>query len=219
MGDPWKGGSHPYSAAEELLHVTTHGLGAILSVAGLIALLPAAVRSGDPWKVASAAVYGATLFLLYLGSTLYHSARSSSWRRTARTLDHSSIYLLIAGTYTPFTLVTLRGAWGWTLFGIVWGLAVLGIAREALRTDRRKWLSIVLYLTMGWVIVLAAGPLVERLPAGGVRLLVAGGLAYTVGAAFYGLKRIPYMHAVWHLFVLAGSVLHFLAVALYVMAA
>ncbi len=211
-----RGGSHPYSTAEELLHVATHGLGAVLSVAGLTALLPAAVRSGDPWKVASAAVYGATLFLLYLGSTLYHSARSSSWRKAARTLDHSSIYLLIAGTYTPFTLVTLRGAWGWTLFGVVWGLAGVGIARETRWRSRRKWLSIVLYLAMGWVIVVAAGPLVERLPAGGVRLLLAGGLAYTVGAVFYGLKRIPYMHAVWHLFVLAGSVLHFLAVALYV---
>jgi hemolysin III len=208
--------AHPYSAAEELLHVATHGLGAVLSVAGLTALLAAAVRSGDPWKVASAAVYGATLFLLYVGSTLYHSARSSSWRKVARTFDHSSIYLLIAGTYTPFTLVTLRGAWGWALFGVVWGLAAVGIARETLWRSRRKWLSIVLYLAMGWVIVVAAGPLVERLPAGGVRLLVAGGLAYTVGAAFYGLKRIPYMHAVWHLFVLAGSVLHFLAVALYV---
>ncbi|MFU8855933.1 MAG: PAQR family membrane homeostasis protein TrhA [Deferrisomatales bacterium] len=207
---------HPYSAAEEVLHVATHGLGALLSLAGLAVLLPAAARTGDPWKVAGTAVYGVTLFLLYLGSTLYHSARSSSWRRTARTLDHSSIYLLIAGTYTPFTLVTLRGAWGRTLFGIVWGLAALGIARETLQATRRKWLSVILYLAMGWVVVVAAGPLVERLPAGGVRLLVAGGLAYTVGAVFYGLKRIPYMHAVWHLFVLAGSVAHFFAVAFYV---
>lgn len=208
--------AHPYSAREELLHVATHGLGVALSLAGLALLLAVAARTGDPWRVASTAVYGGALVLLYLGSTLYHSARSPGWRRAARTIDHSSIYLLIAGTYTPFTLVTLRGAWGWAIFAVVWGLAALGIAREALATRRRRWVSVALYLAMGWVIVVAAGPLVERLSVGGVRLLVAGGLAYTVGTIFYGLKRTPYMHAVWHLFVLAGSVCHYLSVALYV---
>jgi len=208
--------AHPYSAREELLHVATHGLGAALSLAGMALLLVAAVRTGDPWRVTSTAVYGGTLVLLYLGSTLYHSARSPGWRRAARTIDHSSIYLLIAGTYTPFTLVTLRGAWGWAIFAVVWGLAVLGIVREAVVANRRRWVSVALYLAMGWVVVVAVGPLVARLPAGGLRLLVAGGLAYTVGTVFYGLKRIPYMHAVWHLFVLAGSACHFLSVALYV---
>ncbi|MBE0617058.1 MAG: hemolysin III family protein, partial [Proteobacteria bacterium] len=170
---------HTYQPREEFLHVATHGLGVVLSLAGLALLLRAAVGSGDPWRVTSAAVYGGSLVLLYLGSTLYHSARSPAWRRVARVVDHSSIYLLIAGTYTPFTLVTLRGAWGWTIFTVVWGLAVLGIAREALWARRRRWVSVVLYLVMGWLIVVAIGPLVERLPAGGLRLLVLGGLAYT----------------------------------------
>ncbi|MEW6487064.1 MAG: hemolysin III family protein [Thermodesulfobacteriota bacterium] len=206
----------PYTAAEERVHVVTHGLGALLSVAGLLALLWLAAERDDPWRIASAAVYGATLVVLFAGSTLYHSARTPAWRRVARTLDHSSIYLLIAGTYTPFTLVTLRGAWGWALFGAVWGLAAVGIAREALCRHRRKGVSIALYLGVGWVVVVAAGPLTERLAAGGLALLVAGGLCYTVGTIFYGLKRIPFMHAVWHLFVLAGSWCHYAAVAIYV---
>ena len=204
-----------YSPGEEIAHVVTHGLGLVLSLAGLVALLAAGLHAGGRYLL-STTVYGATLIALYAGSTLYHSARSPRWRRLAQVMDHTAIYLLIAGTYTPFTLVTLRGPWGWTIFGLVWGLAALGVAREVWCEGRPKGLSLVLYLTMGWIIVFAIKPLVQRLPSGGVWLLVAGGLSYTVGTVFYGLKAVRYTHAVWHVFVLAGSVCHFLAVALYV---
>lgn len=205
----------PYSPGEELAHVATHGLGLVLSVAGLVVLL-AAGRHGDAWSLVSTAVYGATLVVLYAGSTLYHSARSPRWRRLARVVDHATIYLLIAGTYTPFTLVTLRGPWGWTLFGVVWGLAAIGVAREARWAGRPKWLSLALYLGMGWIMVIATRPLLLRLSPRGVWLLLAGGLFYTVGTVFYVRKAVRYAHAVWHVFVLAGSACHFLAVALYV---
>lgn len=205
----------PYSPGEEFAHVVTHGLGLALSVAGLVVLLAAATR-GDRWVLVSTAVYGATLVVLYAGSTLYHSARSPRWRRVAQVIDHAMIYLLIAGTYTPFALVTLRGPWGWTIFGLVWALAAFGIAREAWWEGRPKGLSLILYLGMGWIIVVALKPLLHRLPSGGVWLLVAGGLSYTVGTIFYGLEKIRYMHAVWHVFVLGGSACHFLAVILYV---
>ena len=195
--------------------MVTHGLGLALSVAGLIVLF-AAGRRGDGRSLLSTTVYGATLAALYAGSTLYHSARALRWRRLARIIDHCSIYLLIAGTYTPFTLVTLRGPWGWTIFGLVWGMAALGVAREAWWEGQSKGLSLVLYLGMGWLIVFAIKPLVHRLPPGGVWLLVAGGLFYTAGTAFYARKEIRYTHAAWHVFVLFGSACHFLAVALYV---
>jgi hemolysin III len=204
-----------YSPGEEIAHVVTHGLGLALSVAGLVILLAVWPRA-DAWSLVGAAVYGAALVVLYAGSTFYHSVRSPRWRRLAQVIDHATIYLLIAGTYTPFTLVTLRGPWGWTIFGLVWGLAVLGVAQEALWKGRPRWLSFAAYLGMGWVIVIATKPLLHRLAPGGVWFLVAGGLSYTLGTAFYGLKGIRYTHAVWHVFVLAGSVCHFLAVALYV---
>jgi hemolysin III len=205
----------PYSPGEEIAHVATHGLGLALSVVGLVVLV-AAGRRADGWTFVSTAVYGASLVVLYAGSTLYHSVRTPRWRRLAQVVDHASIYLLIAGTYTPFTLVTLRGPWGWTLFGLVWCLAVFGVAREAWWEGGPKWLSLALYLVMGWVMVVAVKPLLHRLPSGGVWLLLAGGLCYTVGTVFYGLKRIRYAHAVWHVFVVAGSACHFLAVVLYV---
>jgi hemolysin III len=204
-----------YSRGEEIAHVVTHGLGLALSVVGLVVLLAAGPR-GDGWSVVSSVVYGTTLVVLYAGSTLYHAARVPRWRHLAQVIDHATIYLLIAGTYTPFTLVTLRGPWGWTIFGLVWVLAVFGVAREVWWKGRPKGLSLVLYLGMGWIIVFALKPLLHSLRPRGVWLLVAGGLSYTVGTAFYRLERIRYTHAVWHVFVLAGSACHFLAVLLYV---
>ncbi|MCE5203915.1 MAG: hemolysin III family protein [Coriobacteriales bacterium] len=209
--------ARPYSLGEEIANAITHGLGVALSVAALTLLVVFAAIWGNGWHLASAIVYGVTLVVLYLASTLYHSIQHEKARRVLRIVDHSSIYLLIAGTYTPFTLVTLRDSGGWWLFGIVWGLALAGVVLEAFAIDRPKWMSLPLYIAMGWLVVVAIRPLVANLPSGGVWLLVAGGLAYTLGTVFYILKRVPYMHMVWHLFVLAGSVCHFLAVMLFVL--
>lgn len=205
-----------YSVREEIAHSATHGLGIALSIAGLIALVVTARRTGDLWDLVASAVYGVTLILLYLTSTLYHSIPHPPAKRVLRVLDHSAIYLLIAGTYTPFTLVSLRGPWGWTLFGLVWGLAILGITLKVVAMGRFRGLSLVLYLGMGWLVVIALGPLTAALARGGMVLLVLGGIAYTSGVLFYVWRRLPYHHAVWHAFVLAGSVLHFFAILLYV---
>src|SRR5829696_2025585 len=205
-----------YSVKEEIAHSAIHGLGILLSIVGLAALVLVARRTGDPSHVLACSVYGATLILLYLASTLYHSIPFSRAKRMLRVLDHSAIYLLIAGTYTPFTLISLRGRWGWTLFGLVWGMAVLGIALKVAAIERFRWLSIVLYLVMGWLVLIAIEPLMLAVAPGGVRLLLLGGVAYTLGIIFYLWRRLPYHHAVWHVFVLAGSVFHFFAVLLYV---
>ena len=205
-----------YSVREEIAHSAIHGVGILLSIAGLAALILIARRTGDPWHVVACAIYGLTLILLYLASTLYHSIPSPRAKRVLRVLDHSAIYLLIAGTYTPFTLISLRGSWGWTLFGLVWGMALLGIALKIAAIGRFRWLSMALYLGMGWLALIAVGPLLRAVSGGGVRLLVLGGVSYTLGTLFYLWRRLPYHHAVWHAFVLAGSVLHFFAVLLYV---
>jgi hemolysin III len=205
-----------YDRGEELAHVVTHGLGVVLSLAALALLVLTALRRTDVWYLVGTSIYGATLIILYAGSTLYHSARSERWRHVAKIIDHCAIYLLIAGTYTPFTLITLRGPWGWSLFGIVWGVALTGVAVEAWWVYRPEKLASALYLALGWVVVIAIKPLLERLPAGGMFWLVSGGLCYTVGTIFYVMKRTRYMHAVWHVFVLAGSICHFIAVRLYV---
>jgi len=205
-----------YSVREEIAHSAIHGLGVALSIAGLIALVLTARRTGDEWDVLASAVYGFTLILLYLTSTLYHGVPNPRAKRVLRVLDHSAIYLLIAGTYTPLTLVSLRGPWGWTLFGLVWGLAILGITLKVAAMGRFRVLSLVLYLCMGWLVVIALGPLTAAVAHGGLVLLVLGGIAYTSGVLFYVWRRLPYHHAVWHAFVLAGSVLHFFAILLYV---
>lgn len=205
-----------YSFREELAHGISHGIGAGLAVAGLVFLLLAAIRYGNSRHVVSAAVYGSSLILLYLASTLYHLVFHPGMKRIFQKLDHSMIYVLIAGTYTPLTLVTLHGRWGWALFGTVWGLALLGVVLEAVLPRRIGWLSIVLYLSMGWLIILAGKPLLASLASGGVILLVTGGLFYSLGVIFYAWKRLSYHHAVWHLFVLAGSIAHFFAILLYV---
>lgn len=208
-----------YSLREEIVHSATHGLGIVLSIAGLVALVLVARRSGEVRNIAASVIYGGTLVLLYLTSTLYHSIPYPRAKRVLKVLDHSAIYLLIAGTYTPFTLISLRGGWGWTLFGLVWGMALLGIILKVAAIGRFRWLSIALYLGMGWMVVVALEPLVESVAMGGVRLLVLGGVSYSLGVLFYVWRRLPYHHAVWHLFVLAGSVLHFFAVLLYVLPA
>ncbi len=206
-----------YSLGEEIANAVTHGLGVVLSVAALVALLVVAGVYGNTLHVISVAVYGSTLVLLYVASTMYHSLSNTRACKVFKIIDHASIYLLIAGTYTPFTLVTLRGPWGWSLFGIVWGLALTGVALEAFWVYRPKWLSGVVYLAMGWLVVVAIKPLMAALPPLGWQLLLAGGLAYTFGVIFYVLKKVPYMHAVWHLWVLAGSAFHFFAVVFYVL--
>lgn len=205
-----------YSVAEEIANWITHGLGALLAAAGLAALVAAAVLHGTTVHVVGSFIFGLSLLVLYASSTLYHAIGNPGAKRVLRRIDHAAIFLLIAGTYTPFTLVTLRGPWGWSIFGIIWGLAIVGLFfEEALR---RRWvgLSIGLYLLMGWVAVAAIKPLLEALPRGGVVLLFAGGLAYSLGTILYLTRRIPYHHAWWHVAVLAGSVLHYFAVLLYV---
>jgi hemolysin III len=197
---------------EELVNSTTHGIGLLLSVAGFVVLLAMALRYGTAWHVVSCAIYGTTLICLYLASTLYHGITSPRLRRALRILDHSAIYLLIAGTYTPFLLVNLRGGWGWSLLGIVWGCAMAGIVLKFWFVGHFKVLSTVLYLAMGWLVVIAARPLVTHVSAVGLRWLVAGGVMCTVGVVFFASRKIPFGHAVWHIFVMAGSVCHYLAV-------
>jgi hemolysin III len=202
----------------ERLNGVTHLLGAVAAAAGLVVLVVLAARQGDVWKLVSFSIYGASLMLLYLFSTLYHSTRGRAKPILAK-LDHAAIYLLIAGSYTPFTLVTLRGVWGWTLFGLIWGLAVLGIAVDSLhKNNARRILPITIYIVMGWLVLIAFKPLFAALPHAGVLWLVAGGLFYSLGIVFYALdKKLRHAHGIWHLFVLAGSISHYLTVLLYVL--
>ena len=201
-----------YSIGEEIANSLTHGVGWLLSIAGLAVLVTFAAITGGALRVASCAVFGSTLVLLYAASTLYHALPCQRAKHVFRVLDHSAIFVLIAGTYTPLALVAVGGPWGWSLFATVWALAVAGVLLNTLAHDRWRWLSITLYVTMGWLVVIAIRPLVAAVTTGVLWLIVAGGLAYTAGLVFYGCRRLPYGHAVWHVFVLAGSVLHFLAV-------
>jgi len=206
----------PYSVGEEIANSVIHGVGVVLSVVALTLLVVLAVDSGDGWELAAAIIYGTTLLLEFTASTLYHSFPQPRVKHVFKILDHAGIYLLIAGTYTPFILVTLRGEGYWWMLALVWAIAVAGIAAEAFWVYRPRWVSVAVYLVMGWLIVLIIKPLANNLDLAAVWLLAAGGLAYTFGTVFYVLKRVPYMHAVWHAFVLGGAVCHFLAVALYV---
>jgi hemolysin III len=205
-----------YTVREEVVHAVTHGLGLAASIAGLAVLVIAASLRGDAWHVIGVAIFGTTLVLAYATSTLYHSARHPRVKRIFQRLDHAAIFLLIAGTYTPFALVTLRGAAGWTLLAIVWSLAIVGIALEAYVPHRRSRISPVLHLVMGWMAVIAGGPLIASLHPDGLSLLLFGGGAYMLGLLFYLWDQLPYNHAVWHLFVLAGSACHFSCVLGYV---
>ncbi|MGH9748237.1 MAG: PAQR family membrane homeostasis protein TrhA [Candidatus Acidiferrales bacterium] len=204
---------------EELANTITHGIGLVMSIAGFIALVIVAAFRGGALQIISCAVYGSTLVCLYAASTLYHAVRSPRIKRTLKVFDHCAIYLLIAGTYTPFTLVTLRGGWGWSLFAIVWALAMAGIVFKLWFIDHFKILSTILYLAMGWIAVIAIKPLFGSIPVHGLYLLIAGGLLYSVGVAFFAARRLRFGHAIWHVFVLAGSACHYFAVLFYVILA
>jgi hemolysin III len=197
---------------EEIANVITHGIGLLLSIAGFVVLLVLAALRGTAWHIVACSIYGATLICLYAASTLYHAVISPRVKRALRIFDHSAIYLLIAGTYTPFLLVSLRGPWGWSLFGVIWGLALAGVLFKFWFVERFAILSTAVYIAMGWLVVIAAKPVITHLPLTAIIWLLAGGLAYTGGVIFFAAKRIPYSHAIWHLFVLAGSICHYFAV-------
>ena len=205
-----------YTPAEELANSLTHGFGLLLSIAGLIVLIANASAFGVR-EIASCGIYGASLILVYTTSTLYHSSAAIESKRRLRTLDHVAIFLLIAGTYTPFVLIALRGTWGWSLFTIVWTLAVLGVVFELTSLRRFRGAMVALYIAMGWVGLIALKPLVAALPSAGLWLLFGGGVSYTFGVLFYAWRSLRYHHAVWHLFVLGGSVLQYFAVLWYVL--
>jgi len=202
----------------ERFNTLTHLIGVALAIAGVAVLVVIASLQADPWKIVSFSVYGFSLFTLYLVSTLYHGLRGNA-KHVFFVLDHQAIYLLIAGTYTPFTLVTLEGAWGWSLFGTIWGIAVLGFVLDALPAvrKRKRILPVFIYVLMGWLVVIALNPLLEELPEAGFDWLLYGGLLYTGGIVFYALSnKFVYAHGIWHLFVLAGSISHFVAILFYV---
>ena len=204
------------SHREEVASLLTHAAGVVLSIASLAVMV--VLSAGDPLKVVSAIVFGMSLVLLYMSSTLYHFFTSPSWKARFQALDHACIYLLIAGSYTPVTLITLRGTTGWWLFGTVWTLAIIGVLVKTLRQGKRDhWISTVLYLAMGWLVLTVLGPLFQKLPSAGVWWLIAGGFTYSAGILFYAWKRLPFNHAIWHLFVMGGSACHVLAVARYVL--
>ncbi|MEZ4745508.1 MAG: hemolysin III family protein [Calditrichia bacterium] len=202
---------------EEIANSITHGIGAGLSVAGLTLLVAFASIYGDVWRVVSFSIYGSTLILLYLASTLYHSFQNPRVKRVFKIIDHAAIYLLIAGTYTPILLVNMRGAWGWTLFVVIWGLTLAGIVLKIFFINRFKRLSTVIYVLMGWLCIVAIKEMIATIPPGGLAWLIAGGITYTLGVIFYVWHKLPYNHAIWHLFVLGGSICHFFAILFYVL--
>lgn len=210
-------GSARYSACEEIVNGVTHGIGVLSAIVGLYFLISVSAGSSRAIDTVSCVIFGASLIFLYISSTLYHSISQPKVKAIFRTFDHVGILLLIAGTYTPFTLITLRGAWGWWLFGIVWTLAVTGVVVELSHLQHKRVLSIGLYVLMGWAMIVATKPLFASLPDGGLLLLFLGGLAYTSGIGFYLWRSLPYHHAIWHLFVLSGSVLHYCCVWFYVL--
>lgn len=201
----------------ERFNTISHLVGAILSLVALIALVISTSIQGDPWRIVSFSVYGSTLLILYGASTIYHWAKEERLKEFLQKFDYISIYLLIAGSYTPFTLVTLRGSWGWTLFGLSWGLALFGIIQEIILGKRTRALSLILYVVMGWLIVIAFGPLVRNLSTSGLFWLTLGGIVYSIGVYFFiNDEKIKHGHGIWHLFVLGGSVCQFLSIYFYV---
>ncbi len=211
-----KTSTQSYPFGEEFVNVLSHGIGFLLSVAALSLMVVFASIDGNARHIVGAAIFGASLVILYLASTLFHGVQKPEWRKRLNVFDHAAIYLLIAGTYTPFLLVTLNGVWGWSLFGIIWGLALAGIVFKIFYTGRFTAISTAVYVLMGWLIVIAIVPLVENLSTMGLVWLLVGGISYSVGAIFYMLDRLPFNHAIFHFFVLGGSVCHFFAVFLYV---
>ncbi len=205
-----------YSVSEEIAHTITHGVGALLSIAGLAILVAFASIHGNVWHIVSSSIYGATLIILYSASTLYHGVSHPRAKSILQQFDHAAIYLLIAGTYTPFLLVSLRGVWGWSLFGVIWSIAIFGMVTEFVSAKRFEKLSLWLYLGLGWIVVLAIKPMLASVAPGGLLLLLLGGLSYSLGVIFYVREQMAYSHAIWHLFVLAGSVFHFFSILFYV---
>ncbi|NOR86219.1 MAG: hemolysin III family protein [Bacteroidales bacterium] len=205
-----------YSIKEEFWNVLTHGLGLALSIPALVLLVVFSSIYESAWHIVSFSIYGTTLVILYLASTLFHSSRTKKIRLRLNVFDHASIYFLIAGTYTPFLLITIRGPWGWSLFGVVWGLAIVGAIVKLFFTGRYDKISTAVYILMGWLIIIAIKPLIANLSPEGLFWLSAGGISYSIGAALYLIKKIPYNHAIFHVFVLLGSIFHFISVFFYV---
>ena len=212
-----KHGTQHYSPLEEKTNIISHAIGLGLSIVALVLMVLKSSSEGDAWHVVSVVIFGFSLIALYSASTVYHSARDPRIRARLRIVDHSTIYILIAGTYTPFTLITLNGWVGWTIFGISWGMALTGVVLKLFFTGRYNVLSTMMYVLMGWIIIFAIKPLLNNLPPDGVFWLFLGGVAYTTGAVLYSIKTIPFNHAIFHLFVLLGSFCHFLAVYIYVL--
>ncbi|MFH1753739.1 MAG: hemolysin III family protein [Candidatus Omnitrophota bacterium] len=202
---------------EEIVNSVTHGVALLLSVAGIALLIVLGSLKGDVWRLVSFSVYGVTLIILYTASTLYHSLHATRAKDVLRVIDHSAIYLLIAGSYTPFALVSLRGGWGWSIFGVTWLLAIMGIAVKIFYMKKSLFISTAFYLAMGWLAVIAIRPVLQRLPAKGVAWLLAGGACYSIGAIFHFFKKTAFMHSIWHVFVMAGSICHYFAVLFYVL--
>lgn len=200
----------------EIANSVTHGLGTALAIAALVIMIVFAALNGSARHVVAVSIFGASLVVLYAMSTLYHAVRGPRAKKVFHILDHAAIFLLIAGTYTPYCLATLRGAWGWSLFGVVWGLAAIGVTLKAVFGPRMRWLSTLVYLLMGWIVLVALSPLARALPTGGLVTLFGGGVFYTLGVVFYTWKGLKYHHAIWHIFVMLGSASHVASVFLYV---
>ena len=206
-----------YNLKEEIASSITHGVGVALAVAALVILVVFASIQGNPWKIVSFSIYGASMILLYMASTFYHAFQKPGVKNVFKIFDHASIYILIAGTYTPFTLVTIRGGWGWSIFGIIWGLAITGVVFKVLFIHRFKLVSTLLYVLMGWFIVIAMKKVIANLDTMGLIWLIIGGVSYTGGVFFYLNDKIKFNHAIWHLFVLGGSICHFFAILFHVL--
>lgn len=204
------------SLGEEIANSVSHGLGLLVALIAGPLLVARSVVHDKPWVVVSASIYAASIVVMYLASTVYHALPPGRGKRVFRTMEHCAIFLLIAGTYTPVTIVALRGVWGWSLLALVWLLSTIGILLKSVASTRHRWLPAVLYLALAWLIVVAIGPLSARIPLAGMMWLLAGGIAYTVGVAFFAAKSVPYCHFIWHLFVLAGTTCHFIAIWGYV---
>jgi len=206
---------HKPTVGEEIANSLSHGVGLALAIAATPILIIASTRYGTAWNTVGVSVFAVSMISLYLASTLYHALTHDGAKRFFRLMDHSAIFILIAGTYTPFTLGVMRGPWGWTIFGLVWGLAIAGLTMKALFGTRYTWASVGLYLTMGWLVVIAAPQVLQRVPLAGLAWILAGGIAYTAGVIFFAAHRIRYSHLAWHLMVIAGTICHFFAVLWY----
>jgi hemolysin III len=209
---PYSDSTFRYSLLEDILSAVTHGIGVALAIAGLVVLILKGVDNSSAYQIVSGSIFGGSLIVAYLASTLYHSLRIPSVRPLFQKLDHSAIYILIAGTYTGLMLGTLRGAWGWSFFGVAWGIAVPGIILKIFRMGKHPKLSLLSYLAMGWISIIGIYPLWKNLPTQSFILLIVGGVVYSIGAILYSMKKIPYTHAIWHLFVLGGSITHFFCI-------